>query len=495
MTICEVSGVLNDFVWKTYLEANGKDVVKCFEDAFTNGPDDKYADKIKELHSAFCPSEDISQGIIEQILDIVNQLQSVPDLDSVLAGEDGFEQLKDFLSEDCRNEKDLLDCFLTSIAYYSTFLTLAEPCKYIPYYFQMNFNIVEKIAEEFDIQLPPVPAKKDYIERIDYYISLCNAFYEFADEHNMTSFELFAFLYDFAPKYLGGWKSYIVEDLPEPKSAYFIGAGKDDLFLKNGASSITPWQCNPDTQAGDMIVMYKRAPVSAVDSVWRSVSIGFNDPFFWFYRCTYIGNCVAVHHLSLKDMMKDKVLKEMPIVKKNMQGVNGVEIMPSQYNHILDVTKANKSICRFEDEETNMSADLRVEKDVENKLIIPLLAKLGYEDSDFVRQLNITVGNNNYVLIPDFVLLPKKKNGHYTAFAVIEAKFNIKSKKELEMTQEQALSYARQLDAKYAVVVDKNKLHIFAEQDGYNKVIFEMPMAKAGESDTLSKLRKIIGKK
>ena len=90
----------------------------------------------------------------------------------------------------------------------------------------------------------------------------------------MSPYELCAFLYDFAPKYIGGIDSYIIKELPEPKSAFFIGGSKEDIFLDESKDVVTCWQCNPDTRAGDMIVMYLRTPISAVDSVWRSVSIG-----------------------------------------------------------------------------------------------------------------------------------------------------------------------------------------------------------------------------
>ena len=40
-------------------------------------------------------------------------------------------------------------------------------------------------------------------------------------------------------------------------------------------------------------------------------------------------------------MRDDSVLGELPIVKKNMQGVNGVELPPSAYNYIV---KENQNI-------------------------------------------------------------------------------------------------------------------------------------------------------
>ena len=75
----------------------------------------------------------------------------------------------------------------------------------------------------------------------------------------MSQYELCAFLYDFAPKYIGGIDSYIINDLPKSNSAYFIGASKDDSFLSTNSDIITPWQCNPETCVGDSIVMYLKS--------------------------------------------------------------------------------------------------------------------------------------------------------------------------------------------------------------------------------------------
>lgn len=100
------------------------------------------------------------------------------------------------------------------------------------------------------------------------------------------------------------------------KSSYLIGGSKDDAFLSEDEDAITPWQCNPDTMAGDVIVMYLKSPISAIDSVWRSVSVGFNDPFFYYYRCTYIANPQKINRVYQKTLKKDPVFKELPIVKK-----------------------------------------------------------------------------------------------------------------------------------------------------------------------------------
>lgn len=179
----------------------------------------------------------------------------------------------------------------------------------------------------------------------------------------MSPYELWAFLYDFAPNYIGGMESYIIKDLPEPRGAFFIGGSEKDVGLKDDKLDITVWQCNEDTRAGDMILMYFKTPDSAIDSVWRACSVGFIDPFFYYYRCTFIGKRVKINRVTQQMMKKDPIISKMPIVKKNMQGINGIELLPSEYNHLMDL--ASSDLFRFQYEEDSIVGVIAQEKDVE----------------------------------------------------------------------------------------------------------------------------------
>ena len=273
---------------------------------------------------------------------------------------------------------------------------------------------------------------KDYKGRFYLYGEICKVLYRFRHDNGLSPYELYAFLYDFAPKYIGGIDSYIEKHLPEPRSAFFIGGdGRNtDATAENDEDAVLFWQCDPDIRAGDMLVMYIKSPISAISSVWRCCSTGFNDPFYWYYRCSYICSPRKVRRFGIEKIKKDKILGKMPIVKKNLQGINGVELRPSEYNHILDITKGT-DIKRLK-YALNISENECVnEREVENNLIKPLLKKMGYTEDDYIQQLVIPIGNHNHLLIPDFVLLPQKKRGYDTGFAIIEAKRSITNKREL----------------------------------------------------------------
>lgn len=425
--------MFNDYVWQTYLSGPGGEMVKFFETNLRGNLSRAYTEKVCELHKAYCPSRAVNTGLHEELSDLCGDLaQGAYLLDD---GEYSIESALEFVYTTAQAEIDdspqrIFEWFANSIAYFSTQLSIELSEVFVPYYFKCNFNIFERIAQEFDILLPEIPSKKDYKGRFFYYGEICVTLYEFREKHNMSPYELCAFLYDFAPKYVGRTDSYIIQELPEPKSAYLIGGSKDDCFLTDNPEEIACWQCNPDTMAGDMIVMYLRSPVSAIDSIWRSVSVGFNDPFFYYYRCTYISRLCKINRVSQKELGQDPVFRELPIVKKNMQGVNGVELYPSVYNHLLDLTKAD--LPRFDYVENSKDLTLIKEKDVENQLIKPFLTNLGYNETDYRQQLYIEIGNHSHALIPDFVIHPIVSKGHQSAAYLIEAKYSIVTTKLLE---------------------------------------------------------------
>ncbi|MBQ9976276.1 MAG: hypothetical protein IJP16_07170 [Clostridia bacterium] len=487
--------MFNDYIWRTYLGGTGKEVVNFFEENLSNNFSKEYADKICEFHRAYCPSKVVNESLHSELVDAYEDIaEGIWFLEE---GEYSIESaisyiFNGFLNEDGATPQKVFNFFSGSVAFFTTLFARELPELFIPYYFTLNFNIFEKIAQEFEIILPEIPIKKDYEGRFLYYGKICEALYDFREKHNMSAYELCAFLYDFAPKYVGGAKSYIIKDIPAPKSAYFIGGSKNDAFLLSDDDTITPWQCNPDTMVGDAIVMYLKSPISAVDSIWRSVSIGFNDPFFYYYRCTYIANPCKVNRISQKQLEGDSVFGKLPIVKKNMQGLNGVELSPSVYNHLLDMTESD--LPRLEFAINNDDLVLSREKDVENKLIKPFLAELGYTEKDYKQQLYIEIGNHNHALIPDFVINPIVSKGHQSADFLVEAKYSISSNKLLEEAKTQARGYAKLLNAKYSVIAAKEGVWITDVADDYTASVLSFSWSDLKNEDNFHKVYNIIGR-
>lgn len=483
--------MLNKYIWNNYLNAGGYKTVKLFNDIVYKGFSEEFLNAIIEMRKTYCPSDNILYDFYEQILSL-KKGSSILGYEKVKI-KSGLIRIWNSYNSIYKTPNNAFAYISSNIDTITTCLFKDYPNIYIPYYFKYNFNILQMIGNEFNMRIPEIPPKKNYKDRFYYYGELCKSFLEFREENNLSPYEMCAFLYDFAPKYIGGVDSYIIKDLPEPKGAYFIGGHKDDDSLCEDKQSIEAWQCNPDTQVGDMIVMYIRTPISSINSIWRSSSVGFNDPFFYYYRMTYISNPIPIIKISQKTLKSDKITSKMPIVRKNMQGINGVELSPTQYNHIVDLSKSSvPKISYILDSNT---PKITCEKDVENKLIGNLLRKLGYLENDYTKQLQIRLGNNNIKLIPDFVLIPNTSKGHYSAFAIIEAKLKITNEKSFIDAKIQARSYAKQLSVKYSIIASKDKIWISCPEDDFEKDIFSSSWSELNNPDIFSQLYKLIGKK
>ena len=504
----------NEYIWNNYKQSTGKSTIEMFEMNLSHFITEDYPEQIRALQESYVADWYILENTYNQLKQMVSYVKQYDPVETTndIWPDKAFEAIDNHFEEWCEfvwsnymtdNDKSSeidYKVFFGKFCGYSlvcatTLLATDPPLElFVPYYFYTTYNILESIANTFDIKLPSLPAKSDYKGRVWHYANICKALYSFRIEKELTFYELCAFLYDFGPKYVGGIDSYIIKDLPTPKSAYFIGGnGKGiDSTAENNPDDITWWQCSPSTRAGDMIVMYLRTPISAISSIWRAQSVGFIDPFFWYYRMTYIGNPIKIDRIPLAQIKADEVLGKMGIVKKNMQGINGVELLPSEYNHIVDL--AGKDICHLEYVMEIGDEDYPNEKAVEEKLIKPLLKKLGYSENDYMQQMYIEIGNHNHALIPDFVLYPQRSDGHQSGYAVIEAKRSIKNGTQLADAKGQVRGYAKLLGAKYSAVASMEKICIMSFQDDYTEEIFSEPWGSLSNSDMLYRLKKLLGK-
>ena len=135
-----------------------------------------------------------------------------------------------------------------------------------------------------------------------------------------------------------------------------------------------------------------------------------------------------------------------------------------------------------------------IEKDVENKLIKPFIAKLGYSEKDYIQQMYIEIGNHNHALIPDFVVNPTVSKGHYSADFIIEAKLTIPTQKFLEQTKTQARSYANMLKAKYAVIASKEGIWIVSSADDFSEELLLFSWQQLNNEDVFYKVLSVLGK-
>ena len=145
--------------------------------------------------------------------------------------------------------------YLDYIVPISAWLYMLDNNYFKPYFFIHNAKLLFKIADNFGIQLPESPVKRDKQARFQYYWEICQSFHQFEQENHLTPAEMCAFLYDFCPQYFAN-EHLQPSVLPEPTQAWFIGANKVDFdFLDNFDKNSTHfWQGNLETKRGDILI-------------------------------------------------------------------------------------------------------------------------------------------------------------------------------------------------------------------------------------------------
>ena len=200
---------------------------------------------------------------------------------------------------------------------------------FFPYLFLCRISELNKISELFSIELPKLPKRTDYKGRCMYYWELCEVFYRLKTENNMSPAELCAFLYHYAPRFIGDEK---IDAKSRPVQAWFIGGllYKEDRLLLSKF-----WQSSPETKRGDILVHYETSPVSAVTCIEIAQTDGAIDPLFYYYSYTYISERIDIPHITLKELQTDSYFSHHPLIRKNFRGVSGYPVNKECYSELL----------------------------------------------------------------------------------------------------------------------------------------------------------------
>ena len=470
---------MNHYLWSLYLQAGGQAAVNQFA-AFEAGDRENFAAFIRSLLESYCPDAALIDEFVTDIVDatsVLNDPETISENEetalenncNIGTASNFYEQVADEMWQTLReslynevcdtrkvNDKEIFHIFCDNIVYFSV-LDYAEIPDMIPYFFPRLYNVLTSIAETFEIKLPELPSRRAYKDRFLFYYKLAAALMTYREEQEWSSAELCAFLYDFAPKFVGGI-NWIWPKLPEPSAAFVIGAPPDaDEWLSRGCKENSfAWQGNPETQPGDVILLYQWTPTSAFTSIWQATAPGFIDPLFWYYRCIYFGRPVYVQPLTFRELKEDPILGKIPLVKANMQGMNGTALKPSEYNRVLEclASKGNDTsfLPRLMEHYTVVDAEIRTERDVEKQLLEPLLERLGWTRAQYVRQMPLRMGRGSTVY-PDYVILPQFTPNYEKGYWIVEAKKNIVNDKQLHVDFGQAISYAYRLNASGIMLV------------------------------------------
>lgn len=338
---------------------------------------------------------------------------------------------------------------------------------FFPYLYIDRFYELKKLADYFEIELPPIPKKPDYKSRCMYYWELCKVFYQFRTEKDLTPDEFSAFMYDYVPNLLNTEEK---SSIPQPSQAWFIGG----LIQGYGEHWTTGfWQSNKETKKGDILVHYETSPISAITCMWIAQTDGVIDPFFHYYSNTYISSKKDIPHITLKELQADPYFSKHSLIRKKFQGVNGWPLSSEDYTELLRIIKAKgfdtDTLPKLYAPTLPKNIQITNERDVETKLLEPLLNSMGwFENKDFIRQLPIHAGRGHRVF-PDYALHYTNKPDYECAKVLIEAKLYMKNNQEIEEAFKQARSYANILESSVIVLCDKTCLIVYEKADSFDR--------------------------
>jgi hypothetical protein len=502
---------LNSFLWNSFLESErGQGWVDFFSrlEAQYKASDQallRFVDgwSTQGLRAGFGSTGKEIDGVLRALLELRQAIKEghlAPGIGSKEEAEAYFHVIGDELAPDDDEEENLFE--LDDIPHLSIALYCLHPKFFFPYYFYPNFLALQKVFQEFGIFLPPVPPKKDEVARFYYYLELCGSLYAFWENLGFAPEHLPAFLYGFAPEVLD-LSFPDLRELQKPHNAWLVAGGTDngdaDYLDKADACTQTFWTGNKETEVGDIIVMYCLAPRSAIHSIWQATRPGGIEPFRGYYSTVWMGYPHVVPALSLKTMKSDPVLSKWSVLKGMQSISNNVKIPKIFYDRIvllLEENGTNVSKLPKLENRAMESVSVESERDVEIHVLEPLLRALGFDASDWERQVHLRVGRSEKV-IPDYLIRPERDQcGKFVhAEWVWEAKLSILSHSQLEKDFQQVCSYARLVDARGASLLSKEGVWVGLKMEGFSlKVARHWPANQLGDLGALNEIRAIAGK-
>lgn len=361
----------------------------------------------------------------------------------------------------------------TGIHWISAGFHLAFPDQFAPFFFGRKFDLFSMVCRRYGIPIPDLPRKLRNRERATYYLAVNDELQKFRKEARLSPNEFNAFLYDYAIKDCEQDQPAKAE-IPPPTRIWFVIGGTggpwDHEYVEQvDENSTSIWQGNIDTRPGDIVVMYMASPKKAIHSIWRATSYGFIDPFFYYYSAMRVASPIKIPPIPFSEIAAHPVFKGTPAIRARFQGRSGSELRIEEYNAICEMAKKkgfDVSQLPAAPEPIKLpNVEIQNERDVEEKLLEPLLAKLGFDEEDWERQVSLKVGRKDRV-IPDYALLPSRSGKNISAKAMIEAKHNVVSEKDRNDASDQARSYAKLLGVSRMGIVAKQGIWIYMTGDG-----------------------------
>lgn len=388
--------------------------------------------------------------------------------------------------DDNQSFEDIPQSAFKDILRYNILMTTAlyayMPEWFIPNFFVMQFAQLQKFAEKYDIELPPIPNRSDYKARNLYYLNVNNALFNFAGENQIEdAAELCAFIYGYEMELIKEeLENEAQNDVPEIPGQAWLLVGT----FSEGEKGMTYgfYQANQFTSKGDILLFYEKSPVKALTSVWRAQQDGVVDPFFHFYSNTYIGQKISIpieQAVTISDFKSSEYFKnrskEGNFVSKNFQDCCGWAVTRDDYNEIkrmLEHKGYDTSVLpKLYEPQKIGDVTINNEAEVSKKLLIPLLEQMGFGgmyEQEVPFKAGRTETGHSSKKRPDFCLHITRKNDDVSARVVIEVKESMKNDKEIHNNFVQCRSYAKWGNAKVMAICDSRIIRVYQVDNNHD---------------------------
>jgi hypothetical protein len=266
------------------------------------------------------------------------------------------------------------------------------------------------------------------------------------------------------------------------------------------------WSANPKAKYGDFVLMYCKAPRSAIVGIYRCMADAYRDPLnpSWTGVWTEIGEKLALPYITFAEMRSDPVLKDWAMVKMQFQGLMK-HAVPEQYWLRLQELVAQKNSATGAMLKTYAAAaeGVRVlpsspgevtEKEFEDSILIPLLTRIGWtigRSLDRQVEMPIKIGSGRPIIArADFVGYRGPLGSDVQL--IIESKRSIRNSADLEQAMLQAESYAGKLRCTRFAVAAPQGIWVYEMSfPSQSRALMDEPVPL--EEASVGRLRELLG--
>ncbi|MCM5570489.1 EVE domain-containing protein [Burkholderiaceae bacterium FT117] len=338
-------------------------------------------------------------------------------------------------------------------------------------------------------------------------INISYAVSDYLQKHKLEPWQVWALVYDLGPRLLPEQRPFPTD--PPPR-IWLTAAGPEN-YASVDAHQPTDrevWSANPRAKYGDLLLMYCRAPRSAIVGVYRCMADAYRDPLnqYWTGVWTEIGEKLPLPYITFAEMRSDPILKNWAMVKMQFQGLMKHAIPDEYWKRLQEMVAAKDAnagalLSAYAASATGVrllrtSPGEMTEKDFEDTVLLPLLGRLGWQlgkSLDRQIEMPIKVGSGRPILARADIVGYKGPLGSDVAI-VIESKRSIRNSAELEQAMLQAESYAGRLRCTRFAVAAPEGIWVYEMSfPSQSRALTDQPVPL--EEKSVGRLRELLGRR